>query len=136
MFRSGMKFGGLFLVLASLVVFSACGEESAPTQTSAVVGPTSPGGFYFELTMSPSIFESGGTSTVTVRVWDSSGFPASGVVVSLTGSVEDGDFFLTGTNGIAAAILTTDGEGSGPSSITATVESLSATVSYVIVPKN
>lgn len=135
MFRSGMKYAGLFLVLASVVVFSSCGEESAPTLTSSRVGPTT-SGYYFDLSISPSVFEIDGSASITVRVWDSGGNPAAGIIVALSGSFEDGAFVTTGANGISVGILAVSGSGSGVGSVTATLENKSVTVSYVVVPQN
>ena len=136
MFRSGMKIASLFLALAFVGLFSSCGAESAATLTSSKVGPTSPGGYFFELTLAPSIIEVDGSASVTTSVWDSNGNPASGVNVTLSGSVEDGAFVTTGTDGIALALLAISGEGSGTGSVTATVENKSVTVSYVVIPQN
>ena len=136
MFRSGMKYGVLFLVLASAAIFSACGEESAATQTSSMVGPTLPTGYYFDMTISPSVIEAKGSTTVTVRVLDSAGAAAATVDVYVSGSSDKGAVITTGANGIGAAFLDITGTGTGTSYLTATLENKSVTVSYIVVSAN
>jgi hypothetical protein len=127
-----MKQTGLFLVLASVFIFSSCGADSAPTLTSATVGPTSPGGYFFEMTVSPSVVDEGGSTVFTVRVWDSNGNPASGVAVYFSGSVDEAGPGTTGSAGITLLLLDVK-EGTGTFSMTATIESESVTVSYMVV---
>lgn len=131
MFRSGIKIASLFLVLASAFAFSSCGE-SAATQTSARIGPTSPSGYYFELTVSPSVVPYEGSTNFIVRVWDNFGIPASGVTVLYAGSSDTPGSTTTGTDGIATIGLDVK-DRVGTETMTATVESLSVAVSYIVL---
>jgi len=128
-----MKIAPLFLVLASVLVFSSCGSESAPTLTSSRIGPTTPGGYYFELTASPSVVLYEGSTTFTVQVWDQNGNLASGVSVHFSGAVDVAVTGTTGSNGISTMLLDVK-DRIGTESMTATVENKSVTVSFVVVP--
>ncbi|MFQ5431897.1 MAG: hypothetical protein ACE5EN_05270 [Nitrospinota bacterium] len=134
MFRSVLKIAPLLLVLASVTAFSACGDEkSAPTLTSARVGPSSPSGYYLEMTVSPSVVLFEGSATFSVRAWDINGNPASGVTIYVSGAVDTSATLTTGSNGYAAMLLDVK-DRLGPESMTATLENKSVTVSYVVVP--
>jgi len=133
MFRSVLRFAGLFMALASVIAFSACGEESAPTLTSARVGPSSPSGFYLELTVSPSVVLYEGSTTFSVRAWDINGNPASGVTIYVSGAVDVAVVLTTGSDGYAAMLLDVK-DRLGQETMTATLQNLSVSVSYMVVP--
>jgi len=128
-----LKFAPLFLVMASVMAFSACGEESAPTLTSARVGPSSPSRYYLEMTVSPSVVLIKGSTTFTVRAWDINGNPASGVTIYVSGAADVAVTLATGSNGYATALLDVK-DSLGQKSMTATLENLSVSVSYQVVP--
>lgn len=134
MFRSGMKYGRLFLVMASIVVFSSCGSESsAPTITSERVGPTLTG-YYLSMTISPSIIQDGGSTTVSVRVTDVNYTPMFPIAVEVSGSSDTGATITTSGNGIGSASLDIDDGSTGVGSLTATLENKSVSVSFIVVP--
>ena len=134
MFRSVYRFAGLFLALASVIAFSACGEDkSAASLTSARVGPSSPSGYYLQLTVNGSVVQVEGSVTFSARVWDINGNSASGVTVNPSGAVATPVEVVTGSNGYAVfSLFVVDILGNY--TMNATLEDLAVAVSYVVVP--
>ncbi len=135
MFRSLYRFAGLFMAIASVVAFSACGEEkSAACLTSARVGTSSPSEYYLQLTVCGYVVPVEGSVTFSARVWDGDGNPASGVAVAMAGPVATPVEVITGSNGYAVFSLFVE-DILGNFTMTATLEDLRVAVSYVVVPE-
>ncbi len=133
MFRSLFRFAGLFMALASVVSFSACGDEkSAATLTSARVGPSSPSGYYLQMT-GPTLIALKESGTFSVRVWDRDGNPASGVTVNIAGALTLGVPITTNISGYASTFLAVKVP-LGLEIMTATLENKQVTVSFTVLP--
>lgn len=134
MFRSLFRFAGLFMAIASVIALSGCGEEkSTASLTSARVGPSSPGEYYLQLAVNGYAVQVEGSVTFSARVWDRDGNPASGVTVNMAGAVATPVEVVTGSNGYAVFSLFVE-DILGNFTMTATLENLTVTVSYVVVP--
>lgn len=144
MFVSGIK--KPLLLAASLVLavaLGACGDfEGDYSQSNKVgpAGPTIPGGYYFDLTLSPSVIQlSGDTATITIKtyVWDAAGVGVPNVTVFYGGDFKVEDVaYVTDSNGYSSFNATITGivtEGVRQS-VSATVEDVSLTASYKNIP--
>ncbi|MGK7345339.1 MAG: hypothetical protein ACNS63_05975 [Candidatus Nitrospinota bacterium M3_3B_026] len=130
------------LILAALLLaplaLAGCGEsegESVAAASSGVKGPSYPSGYHMELIVTPYSTISNSTVNVTVKVWDSNGNPAGGVAVMVGGdeSADDDNFGTTGSNGEARWSWEIKAPAGAVLPITATVESMSATVMVQVV---
>lgn len=128
------------LILAALLLaplaLAGCGDgEGVASASSGVRGPSYPSGYYVELTVTPYNTITNSTVNVTVKVWDSNGNPAGGVVVMVGGdeSADDKNFQTTGSNGEAIWSWEIKAPAGAVVPITATVESTSATVNVQVV---
>ncbi len=97
----------LSALIAAPLFLANCGSdgsEHVATQTVGPTGPTSPSGYYFEVTASPHTIPVGGGVVLSVRVWDENGNAAGDAwgAWSITGVLSfDGasGLFITDTNG-------------------------------------
>ncbi len=105
MSRSRLNLAVLALIPVIALLLSACGSSGAATErTVGPVGPTT-NGYYFDMSVSPSVIKGGVTSTVFVKVyvWDANGLPVSGVTVDFV--AETSAVATTDSTGRAIQIL-------------------------------
>ncbi len=106
MSRSRLNLAVLVLIpVVALLLMTSCGNSGASTEkTVGPIGPTN-SGYYFDMSISPSIVKSGVTSTVFIKVnvWDVNGLPVSGVTVNYV--AEDSASAVTDSTGLAFQTL-------------------------------
>lgn len=131
-----IKLTSAIILVIALVSFSSCGntEDFAPTHTVGTAGPSSPSGYYIDLTASPYIITGSGVISFSTRITDVNGTAVAGVDVNYTGDADTGGFATSDASGYATAVLTiTSGGGTWVGYITATVQDLKLTVPYQVV---
>lgn len=112
---------------------AGCGETVAD-HTVGPVGPTSPGGYYFEAKVSPHTIPNESNVLFTVRVWDSNGNVGGGVPLTWSGGQDDAATSLTNVNGYAYLSLVISGNAGGIAHITVTIEDKTVTIPVQILP--
>lgn len=131
-----VKIASAILLVIALGAFSSCGntEDYAPTHTVGTAGPSSPSGYYIDLTASPYIITGSGVISFTTRVTDVNGTAVAGVVINYTGDADTGGVATSDASGYATAVLSiTSGGGTWVGYITASVQDLNLTVPYQVV---
>lgn len=124
------------LLLAPLALAN-CGlpaENNSAASTVGPKGPTFPSKYYFDLTASSIVMQSGGSVAYKVRVWDSLGNMAGGVMVLFSGSGKWDP--KTGTTGLDGMTYGTSEITGGAGTIhytTVTVEDLSLTIPIQVI---
>lgn len=111
---------------------SNTGGDSVASHRVGPKGPTFPGQYYFEVTVTPHTVLIDGTVAVVVRVFDKNGLPAVGVPMNVVGPEEAGAG-STDSNGFATFILTVSGVEGGISPLTVSIEDLVLTVPVQII---
>lgn len=145
MFLTGIKKPLLIASLVIVAALSACGDFDGDYSQSNKVGPkgpTIPSGYYFDLTLSPSVVQSGGdtdsTISITTHVWDANGVGVANVAINYGGDFENGNSVVgaTDSNGYDTTILTVSGilEVANRKYITITVEDTTLSASYRTIP--
>lgn len=145
MFLSGVRKPLLIAVLVFAAALAACGDFSDDYNQSSKVGPDGPsipGGYYFDLTLSPSVVQLGGDAAsiivATAHVWDANGVGVPNVTVYYGGSFEVADTGVpTDANGYSTVPVSVTGiiVESNRGYVTAKVEDISLTAAYKIIPK-
>lgn len=133
------------LALAALLAFApaamvGCGNSNGGQQVASdhagPIGPTSPGGYYFEMTVTPHTITSGSNVVAQIQVYDNQGNTAPGVMVALVGDNSDPKeaFGTTGSGGWVRWAIQI---GYPPNSyvyLTASVEDKTLTVPVYVAP--
>ncbi|MBF0170327.1 MAG: hypothetical protein HQK87_04445 [Nitrospinae bacterium] len=128
------------LLLAAPAFLTYCGNADGGQQVSTdhvgPVGPTTPNGYYFEMTVSPQTITSGSNVSITVQVYDEQGNAAADVLVVFAGASNDPkeSSVVTGVNGQGYFILQVKGPPSSYTYVTCTVEDKQLTVPVYITP--
>ena len=131
-----IKIASAILLVIALGAFSSCGntEDYAPTHTVGTAGPSSPSGYYIDVTASPYIIQGSGVIAFTTRVTDVNGTAVAGVAINYTGSADSAGAATSDASGYATAILTiTSPGGTWVGHITASVQDLNLTVPFQVV---
>ncbi len=131
------------LLGVSLLLAGGCGKASENKLKVGPIGPTSPGGYYYDLMVTPSVISVGGTFTAVVHVTDASGNPVNGTVTTPALGINfSGDSLTSGSTaavnelGVAGLYVTFSGtvSGGGTTYITAQFENLTLTAPVALRP--
>ena len=120
----------LGVLLVTPFVLAQCGVsegESVASHHVGPVGPTFPGKYYFDATVTPHTIENNGTVAIVIRVYDQNGLPAGGVAMNVVGPETPGAG-ATNTDGLITFILTVEGTAGGISNITVAIEDSALTI--------
>ena len=131
-----VKITTAILLIIVVGAFSSCGntEDFSPTHTVGTAGPSSPSGYYIDLTASPYIITGSGVIAFTTRITDVNGTAVAGVDVNYTGDADSAGSATSDASGYATAVLTiTSGGGTWVGYITASVQDLNLTVPFQVV---
>ncbi len=130
----------LVLLLASPATLVSCGNGDGGEQVASghvgPVGPTSPSGYYFEVTVTPHTITSGSDIAVTIRAYDQNGNAASGVPVNVAGTGMDpkDTFGSTSSTGYARWSIQMNSVVASYSYVTVSIEDKQLTVPVYIIP--
>lgn len=129
--------GALFVAPMFLAQCGPGGGENVPSAHVGPTGPTSPNGYYFELTVTPHTLYRGGWVMAVVRVWDEYGNLAPYVRVAFTTSgfnkVEIMLWEYTNMNGLVQNPIEVEADTNYIGYITAEVEGTFLTLPVSII---
>lgn len=97
-----------FIALLFVMAMYSCGEDTdSSTKTYGPVGPTE-SGYFFTLTVSPTVLNDLATGYFNAKVVDGNGLPVANVPVIFAGFADDNIYTATGADGYAHGGVTVE----------------------------
>jgi hypothetical protein len=130
----------LGVLLVTPFALAQCGSstegESVSSSHVGPVGPTFPGKYFFDATMTPHTVMAKGTVTILLRAWDIDGNPAPGVSFITSGFIKEIDLDslpTTGSGGYTYMVIEIPAGPANVSSLIFTVEDTSLSIALQVL---